>query len=135
MNVLQRILKRDTVRNNILTVCIVYNQASRKFDLTHEMPGRVPSHVESLSWQITKGELIEDIHVITQMGIGNKTRRKQKLTFERRTKMKELIAVVAVIILGIAVGGVIVGFQATATDIGTQGAALVDDNFVETLGD
>jgi uncharacterized membrane protein len=69
------------------------------------------------------------------MGIGIKTRRKQKLTFERRTKMKELIAVVAVIILGIAVGGVIVGFEDTAVSIGTQGAGLVGDNFVETLGD
>jgi hypothetical protein len=92
------------------------------------MPGRVPSYVESLSWQITKGELIEDISVITQMGIGNKTRRKQKLTFERRTKMKELIAVVAVIILGIAVGGVIIGFDATAQDIGDQGADFVSDD-------
>ena len=49
--------------------------------------------------------------------------------------MKELIAVVAVIILGIAVGGVIVGFDETADRIGTQGAGLVGDNFVETLGD
>jgi uncharacterized membrane protein len=62
------------------------------------------------------------------MGIGIKTRRKQKLTFERRTKMKELIAVVAVIILGIAVGGVIIGFDATAQDIGDQGADFVSDD-------
>jgi hypothetical protein len=48
--------------------------------------------------------------------------------------MKELIAVVAVIILGIAVGGVIVGFEKTADRIGTQGADLVGENdFVETL--
>jgi hypothetical protein len=44
--------------------------------------------------------------------------------------MKELIAVVAVIILGIAVGGVIVGFKDTADNIGTQaeglGGAIVD---------
>jgi hypothetical protein len=48
--------------------------------------------------------------------------------------MKELIAVVAVIILGIAVGGVIIGFDETADRIGTQGAGLVgENNFVETL--
>jgi hypothetical protein len=40
--------------------------------------------------------------------------------------MKELIAVVAVIILGIAVGGVIVGFDKTAQDIGEQGDGLAD---------
>jgi uncharacterized membrane protein len=72
------------------------------------------------------------------MGIGNKTRRKQKLTFERRTKMKELIAVVAVIILGIAVGGVIVGFEATADNIGADAANLgdgvVDQWEAEVLG-
>ena len=74
------------------------------------MPGRVPSHVESLSWQITKGELIEDISVITQMGIGIKTQ-KTKAYVRKENKMKELIAVVAVIILGVAVGGVIIGFK------------------------
>ena len=39
--------------------------------------------------------------------------------------MKQLIAVVAVIILGIAVGGIIVGFSSTADNIGTQADALV----------
>ena len=34
--------------------------------------------------------------------------------------MKELIAVIAVIVLGIAVGGVIVGFQDTAEDLDTD---------------
>jgi hypothetical protein len=38
--------------------------------------------------------------------------------------MKNLIAVVAVIILGIAVGGIIVGFSSTADNIGTQADAL-----------
>ncbi len=38
--------------------------------------------------------------------------------------MKELIAVVAVIILGIAVGGVIVGLSDQADTIGTDSAAL-----------
>ena len=38
--------------------------------------------------------------------------------------MKQLIAVVAVIILGIAVGGIIVGFSSTADNIGTQADAL-----------
>jgi hypothetical protein len=42
--------------------------------------------------------------------------------------MKELIAVVAVIILGIAVGGVIIGFDATAKDIGDQGADFVSND-------
>lgn len=40
--------------------------------------------------------------------------------------MKELIAVVAVIILGIAVGGVIVGFNETAKTIGTDATDLGD---------
>ena len=38
--------------------------------------------------------------------------------------MKQLIAIVAVIILGIAVGGIIVGFSSTADNIGTQADAL-----------
>lgn len=48
--------------------------------------------------------------------------------------MKELIAVVAVIILGIAVGGVIVGFEATADGIGDQVPDIVGTNIEETLG-
>ena len=47
--------------------------------------------------------------------------------------MKELIAVVAVIILGIAVGGVIVGFSETAGDIGEDVPTIVGTDIKATL--
>ena len=49
--------------------------------------------------------------------------------------MKELIAVVAVIILGIAVGGVIVGFDAIAEQIGDDAATLGNGVVAELNGE
>ena len=49
--------------------------------------------------------------------------------------MKQVIVLVAMIILGVGIAGMVTGFEATATSITDGASTLIETEFTEIIGD